>query len=84
MDRKVAEEALTIAPEAREAGLSNRAFIRLVVHRMAAEAGIRQFLDLGSGLPTQGNVHEIARSVDPGLVPPADWRPEPEDVIPRA
>ncbi|AQZ66444.1 unnamed protein product [[Actinomadura] parvosata subsp. kistnae] len=65
VDRKVAEEALKIAPDAREAGRANRAFLRRAVHHMAAEAGIRQFLDLGSGLPTQGNVHEIAQAVAP-------------------
>ncbi|MEV0382078.1 SAM-dependent methyltransferase [Nonomuraea sp. NPDC050643] len=64
-DRKVAEEALKIAPDAREAGRANRAFLRRAVRHMAAEAGIRQFLDLGSGLPTQGNVHEIAQAVAP-------------------
>jgi NADPH-dependent curcumin reductase CurA len=44
---------------------ANRAFLRRAVHYMAAEAGIRQFLDIGSGLPTQGNVHEIAQAVAP-------------------
>ncbi|WP_240972590.1 SAM-dependent methyltransferase [Nonomuraea composti] len=57
VERRVAEEALKIAPDAREAGRANRAFLRRAVHHMAAEAGIRQFLDLGSGLLTQGN-HE--------------------------
>ncbi|SEG64187.1 S-adenosyl methyltransferase [Nonomuraea solani] len=64
-DRRVAEEALKIAPDAREAGRANRTFLRRAVHHMAAEAGIRQFLDLGSGLPTRGNVHEIAQAVAP-------------------
>ncbi|GAA2215353.1 SAM-dependent methyltransferase [Nonomuraea monospora] len=65
VDRKIAEEALRIAPDAREAGRANRTFLRRAVQHMAAEAGIRQFLDLGSGLPTQGNVHEIAQAVSP-------------------
>ncbi|GAA2825136.1 SAM-dependent methyltransferase [Nonomuraea rubra] len=65
VDRKVAEEALKIAPDAREAGRANRAFLRRAVRHLAAEAGIRQFLDLGSGLPTQGNVHEIAQALAP-------------------
>ncbi|MCF6467788.1 SAM-dependent methyltransferase [Nonomuraea sp. MG754425] len=64
-DRKVAEEALKIAPDAREAGRANRAFLRRAVRHMVAEAGIRQFLDVGSGLPTQGNVHEIAQAIAP-------------------
>jgi S-adenosyl methyltransferase len=66
IDRHVAQAALAIAPDAPEAAQSNRAFLRRTVRHLAAEAGIRQFLDIGSGLPTQGNVHEIAQSVVPG------------------
>ncbi len=65
IDRQVAEAALKIAPGAQEAGQQNRAFLQRVVHHMAAEAGIRQFIDIGSGLPTQGNVHQVAQEVDP-------------------
>ncbi|WP_327585253.1 SAM-dependent methyltransferase [Nonomuraea sp. NBC_00507] len=65
VDRQVAEEALKIAPDAREAGRANRTFLRRAVEHMVGEAGIRQFLDIGSGLPTQGNVHEIAQAVAP-------------------
>ncbi|MEV5891188.1 SAM-dependent methyltransferase [Nonomuraea fuscirosea] len=61
-DRLMAQKALEIAPDARESGRANREFLGRVVRYLAAEAGIRQFLDLGSGLPTQGNVHEIAQS----------------------
>jgi SAM-dependent methyltransferase len=43
----------------------NRAFLQRAVRYLAAEAGIRQFLDIGTGLPTQGNVHEIAQAVAP-------------------
>ncbi|MEV0621591.1 SAM-dependent methyltransferase [Nonomuraea sp. NPDC050404] len=66
IDRHVAQAALKIAPDAPEAAQSNRAFLRRTVRYLAAEAGIRQFLDIGSGLPTQGNVHEVAQSVTPG------------------
>jgi hypothetical protein len=65
IDRKTGEMALRITPDGPEAARGNRAFLRRVVHHLTAEAGIRQFLDLGSGLPTQGNVHEIAQRVDP-------------------
>ena len=65
IDRQVGEATLQIAPDAPAAGRSNRAFLRRVVRHLAAEAGIRQFLDIGSGLPTQGNVHEVAQAVDP-------------------
>ncbi|WP_083502471.1 SAM-dependent methyltransferase [Sphaerimonospora mesophila] len=65
IDRQVGEATLKIAPDAPAAGRANRAFLRRVVHHLAAEAGIRQFIDIGSGLPTQGNVHEVAQRVAP-------------------
>jgi hypothetical protein len=65
IDRQVAEMVLTIAPDAPAAGRANRAFLKRAVHHLAAEAGIRQFLDIGSGLPTRGNVHEIAQDAAP-------------------
>ncbi|MFB4280112.1 SAM-dependent methyltransferase [Nonomuraea sp. MTCD27] len=65
-DRRMAELALEIAPDAPEAARANREFLGRVVRHLAAEAGIRQFLDIGSGLPTQGNVHEIAQSATAG------------------
>ncbi|GAA2881167.1 SAM-dependent methyltransferase [Nonomuraea rubra] len=65
-DRRMAQLALEVAPDAPEAARANREFLGRVVRFLAAEAGIRQFLDIGSGLPTQGNVHEIARAAAPG------------------
>jgi hypothetical protein len=44
---------------------ASRAFLRRVVRFLAAEAGIRQFLDIGTGIPAPGNTHEIAQAVDP-------------------
>jgi hypothetical protein len=64
-DRDVAEQIVAIAPVARDVVEDNRAFLRRAVRHLAGEAGIRQFIDLGSGLPTQGNVHEIAQAVVP-------------------
>ncbi|MEU5869823.1 MULTISPECIES: SAM-dependent methyltransferase [unclassified Nonomuraea] len=66
IDREVAQMALGIAPDAPQAARSNRDFLARVVRDLAVEAGIRQFLDIGSGLPTQGNVHEIAQGAAPG------------------
>ncbi|MEW9551725.1 SAM-dependent methyltransferase [Nonomuraea sp. NPDC050783] len=66
VDREAARRAMEVAPDAPEAARANREFLGRVVRFLAGEAGIRQFLDLGSGLPTQGNVHEIAQSVAPG------------------
>jgi hypothetical protein len=64
-DRQVADQVLAIAPVAREVVEDNRAFLRRAVRVLTREAGIRQFVDLGSGLPTQGNVHEIAQAIAP-------------------
>jgi SAM-dependent methyltransferase len=59
-DRDAAEKALEIAPQIRLAARQNRAFMGRAV-RYLAEAGVRQFLDVGTGLPTQSNVHEVAQ-----------------------
>jgi S-adenosyl methyltransferase len=64
-DREVAEQVIAIAPVALDVVRDNRAFLRRAVRFLAGEAGIRQFIDLGSGLPTQGNVHEVAQAVAP-------------------
>jgi hypothetical protein len=66
-DRAVVESALQIAPDSAGGAKNNRAFLRRVVRYLAAEAGITQFLDIGSGLPSAGNVHEIAREARAGV-----------------
>jgi SAM-dependent methyltransferase len=58
---------LKLTPDGPEAAISNRWFLRRVVRFLVGTAGIRQFLDIGSGLPTQGNVHEIAHQLDPDV-----------------
>ncbi|MFL6056662.1 MAG: SAM-dependent methyltransferase [Actinoallomurus sp.] len=58
-DRAAAKMVLEIAPGIRVAAQQNRAFLGRAV-RYLAEAGVRQFLDIGTGLPTQKNVHEVA------------------------
>src|SRR6201996_3838774 len=64
-DREVAERTLKVWPGMRIAARENRAFLRRAVTYLAAEAGISQFLDIGSGLPTAGNVHEVAQAINP-------------------
>lgn len=64
LDRKLADQALQVAPWLRDLARLNRAWLRRAVEFMMAQ-GIRQFLDLGSGIPTAGNVHEVAHRVDP-------------------
>jgi hypothetical protein len=63
VDRDAAEEVLAAVPSACHMARANRAFLRRVVRFLAGEAGIRQFLDIGTGIPTQGNVHEVAQQV---------------------
>ncbi len=64
-DRKAAEQILAAVPQAGAMARANRAFLQRAVRFLAAEASIGQFLDLGSGLPTHGNVHQVARQIAP-------------------
>ncbi|MFI1185771.1 SAM-dependent methyltransferase [Streptomyces californicus] len=65
VDRAACDELLRAAPTSREIALQNRWFLQRVVRVLAEDHGIRQFIDFGSGLPTQRNVHQIAQEVDP-------------------
>jgi S-adenosyl methyltransferase len=64
-DRRAGEELLKAVPSAAEAARDNRVFLGRVVEFLAREAGIRQFLDIGTGLPATGSVHEKAQETDP-------------------
>ena len=64
-DRRAAKLLISVAPAMAEVGPASRAFLRRTVTYLAAEAGIRQFLDVGTGMPTAGNTHEVAQAVDP-------------------
>ena len=64
-DREAGQRLLAAVPGASRAARANRAFLGRAVRFLAEEAGIRQFLDIGTGLPTQGNVHEMAQAADP-------------------
>jgi SAM-dependent methyltransferase len=64
-DQDVARAIAAVAPNAPAIALAGRAFLGRAV-RFLAEAGIRQFLDIGCGIPTQGNVHEVAQQASPG------------------
>jgi hypothetical protein len=64
-DRETADQALRVWPAMRTAARENRAFLGRAVRYLADEAGITQFLDIGSGLPGVGNVHEVAQAVNP-------------------
>jgi len=64
-DRASADELQALFPKVRLGALANRALLRRATHFLAAEAGIRQFLDIGTGLPTADNTHEVAQRVEP-------------------
>jgi hypothetical protein len=64
VDREAAQRAIAGMPQIPAIARTNRAFLRRVV-RFLAQQGVYQFLDIGSGIPTMGNVHEIAQQVSP-------------------
>src|SRR5579875_3829713 len=65
-DRQAALELLAAIPDVRVFARQNRDFLGRAVKYMATVAGIRQFIDIGTGLPTKGNVHELAQDAAPG------------------
>lgn len=65
IDRRVSEALFAAVPETSQLAKDNRSMLRRAVRWLVGEAGIRQIIDLGSGLPTEGNVHEIAHEIDP-------------------
>jgi hypothetical protein len=65
-DREAARQLIEMMPQLPLVARANRAFLRRVVRTLATEYGIRQFIDIGAGLPTAGNVHEVAQKAAPG------------------
>ncbi|HEU4422565.1 MAG TPA: SAM-dependent methyltransferase [Pilimelia sp.] len=66
VDRAMGRQVIQFMPEVPRIARANRAFLRRAVEYLVA-AGVRQFLDIGSGIPTAGNVHEIAQHADPAV-----------------
>jgi hypothetical protein len=64
-DRISGDAGAAIFPTAKVAAMENRAFLRRAVTFLVKEAGIRQFLDIGTGIPSADNVHEVAQSIAP-------------------
>jgi O-methyltransferase involved in polyketide biosynthesis len=64
-DREAAADIAEVWPSLPVSMRANRQFMRRAIHHLAAEHGVRQFLDLGTGLPTEPNVHEVAQAVHP-------------------
>ncbi|GAA3694644.1 SAM-dependent methyltransferase [Nonomuraea antimicrobica] len=65
IDRVVSAQILAAVPELPVLARTNREFLGRAVRHMAGKAGIRQFLDIGTGIPTADNTHQVAQSVDP-------------------
>lgn len=65
VDRKAAAQVLQVDPDYRELVRAQRRFLQRAVVFLAGECGLDRFLDLGSGLPTMGNVHQVAQSINP-------------------
>jgi hypothetical protein len=66
VDREAAEQAMRINPDIVSTARANRAFLIRATSYLVAQAGIRQFLDIGTGMPTNSNIHEVAQSIAPG------------------
>ncbi len=64
-DRAVGDQVKSVFPEIVDAARQTRAFLGRAVTFLAAEQGVRQFLDVGTGLPTAGNTHEVAQRIAP-------------------
>jgi SAM-dependent methyltransferase len=64
VDRRAANALLNVVPEVAEIAKDNRSFLRRAIRYLVGEAGIRQIIDVGSGLPNAGNVHEVAHAID--------------------
>ena len=67
VDQDAARAMIAVEPKARTIARAYRAFLIRAVRYLAGEAGIRQFLDIGSGIPTAQNVHQVAQEIAPGV-----------------
>ena len=79
VDRAVGEKVLEIHPETVLSVRANRAFLARSVRYLAATEGIRQFLDIGTGLPSANNTHEVAQAAAPTarvVYVDNEWRPD--------
>jgi O-methyltransferase involved in polyketide biosynthesis len=65
VDRRIGDEILAVFPAQAEIARQSRAFLARAVSYLAGEAGVRQFLDIGTGLPTADNTHEVAQRMAP-------------------
>jgi len=67
VDRKAAEQVIATIPDVLVFARENRAFLRRAVRYLVTECGVRQIIDIGTGLPSEGNVHEVAHAYAPDV-----------------
>jgi hypothetical protein len=67
VDREASQAMIDAVAETPLLARANRSFVRRAVQFLVGEAGIKQIVDIGSGLPTAGNVHEIAQAIEPAV-----------------
>ncbi|HJZ08036.1 MAG TPA: SAM-dependent methyltransferase, partial [Trebonia sp.] len=65
VDRVVGDQVMQMFPDISQLARADRAFLGRAVRFLAGEAGIRQFLDIGTGLPTANNTHQVAQAIAP-------------------
>jgi hypothetical protein len=65
IDRKVGDQVARLNPRIREQARVSRAFLTRIIGYLAADAGVRQFIDVGTGLPTEDNTHQVAQRIAP-------------------
>ncbi|MFJ5196587.1 SAM-dependent methyltransferase [Streptomyces sp. NPDC088394] len=65
VDQELGDQVIATYPQTRDLALASRAFQARAVRYLAGEAGITQFLDIGTGLPVQNSTHEVAQSIEP-------------------
>jgi hypothetical protein len=65
-DQEAVRQLLRAAPEVRDSAVANRAFLHRAVRFLVGEAGIRRVVDIGTGIPAAGNVHQVAGEIVPG------------------
>ena len=65
VDRQVADAMIAAIPQMREMAAENRKFVHRVARHLVEDEGIRQFLDIGTGIPTSPNLHEVAQRIAP-------------------
>src|SRR4051794_1554470 len=65
VDEELGQQIMKLSPKAKQGAQDNRGFMRRATRWLTGTAGVRQFLDIGTGIPTEPNLHQVAQSIDP-------------------